>query len=128
MALQAALIENTDIVQVKRLELLEVLKENLKKHVDEYNLAVVEYRKDVITEMTTLLDSIKLGGPVITGLKNNVSAPVSYEKEYNKLIRKYGMSVDETVYLDDGQFDSYVMDNWSWKRSVSNTYYASKSI
>jgi hypothetical protein len=122
-----AMIANTGVVKVNRLKLLEVLQNNKKTHVDEFNKAIVQFRKDVIEEMTTLLDRVTKGETLRTGLQQNVMQPVSHEKEYDKAITKYSMSVDDEIYLNDPQFDQLVMDNWQWKNSTSNSYYATRS-
>ncbi len=114
-------------IKVERLNLLKVLEENKIKHVEEYKLAIVEFRKAVIKEMTELLASISAGGTLAMSLRQNVNMPQSHEKDYARAIKKFSMSVDEFIYLDDAHFDQYVMDNWQWKAHTSNQFYASNS-
>ena len=118
---------NTNIIKVQRDELVKVLKENLTKHVAEYSLAIVQYRKDVVEEMTELLARVSKGDTLRTSLQKHTHQPVSNEAAYERAIKKYSMSVDQTIYLDDTQFDQFIMDNWQWKHSISNSMYAASA-
>lgn len=125
--MQRNLQVDTETVRVTRVSLLEALEKNRVKHLEEYKVAIVQFRKDVIEEMTAILEKNKKGDKIRLALKENVREPASYELEYDKAIRKYSMSVDEHIFLDDTQFDKYIMDNWAWKHALSNSFYSEKS-
>lgn len=117
---------NTQLVRVYTTELLNKLQKNMLKHVDEFNKAMAQFRIDVIEEMKENLDVAQNGGVLRLMLQKHNNPPRSYEHEYKKAIAKYEMSVDETVYLDDVQFQQFVLDIWQWSNSTSNSLYANK--
>lgn len=41
--------------------------------------------------------------------------PVSYEREYDRIIRKMEFTEDGIVWLKHDDFHAFVMDEWDWK-------------
>jgi hypothetical protein len=117
-------------VKVKKGELLATVKENLAKHVKEYEEACKGYKEIALTRIEEITDELK---QMITNLKENqvielvgisfgLEVPRSYEKAYQQVIRMLEMSVDEIIELSAGEFSCFVMDDWDWKaRFVTTT-------
>jgi hypothetical protein len=131
-------------VKVRRLELLEKLKTNYKKHMDDYNQAVIDYKDLVINlvkenKLKILKEANKFikdfeswNGRDLTLIASRVlvsgipSLPQHYGKDYEQVIAMMEMEVEENVELEADQFACYVLDDWEWKRSfeASNVGYA----
>lgn len=101
-------------VRVSRDELLDALRANRERHIEDYTDAVSEYRKAAIAEINEMLKTAK----VKTGkIKRNITTPEpqSFEDSYNTAIKMLEMSVDDDIELTMGEFQQYVEDNWSWR-------------
>lgn len=113
-------------VNVKRLELLEILKVNRDQHKLDYKEAVEGYRGAKIKALEDALEKVKNEvNPEKTSLNVSLNKPINYVSEYTEVIDMLEMSVDDVINLDSDSFQAYIKDNWSWKRSfmVSNSSY-----
>lgn len=122
-----------DKVKVNRLKLLEMLKTNRTKHVDDFNKAVEDYRKSLLVDVSALwgqLEEHDLSYDQLAGLSLHFAVPQSHAGDYDLIIQMMEMSVDETIELDQANFQQYVMDNWAWKRlfTTMNGMYATKAM
>ena len=116
-------------VNVKRSELLEILKKNREQHKLDYAEAVEGYRGAKIKALEDALEKVKTEEkPEKTSLNVSLNKPITYVSEYTEVIDMLEMSVDEIINLDSDSFQAYIKDNWSWKRSFmasNSTYMAS---
>lgn len=100
--------------RIEKQKLLEVLRDNLKKHVTEYDAAMNDYWEALEIYHSSQLDRAKLrtkkGPEILAPIE-----PTSQAKEYEKVIRQLELSIDDRVTLNDTQFQTYVMDDWFWK-------------
>ena len=119
--------DDTSIVRVKREDLIQALQANLEKHQMEFALAIEQFRKDVIEEMKKNLRQAQKDGELVLHLKEHNRPPESNVDAYNAAIERYTMSVDETVLLNENQFDRYVRNKWEWSHRVTNSVYAAKA-
>lgn len=113
-------------VNVKRVELLNILKKNREQHKLDYKEAVEGYRGAKIKILEEALDKVKKEEkPEKTSLSVSLNKPVNYVSDYTQIIDMLEMSVDEIIKLDSDSFQAYIKDNWSWKRSfmLSNSSY-----
>lgn len=140
-------------VTVSRGKLLTTLKENLKKHVSEYNLAVAGYKEQakerLVSLKTKILSSVEENFENISkriekfdpqsedsmqdivSLVNTTAftlqVPKSYEKSYSVAIQMAEWEVSDTIELKQSQFQCFVLDDWDWKggfERLSKTYMA----
>ena len=100
---------DANLVKVDRLELLSALQKNRTKHVEEYEIAIVEFKKDVVAEFRSLADKVEKDGKIRLSLQVNTLPPQSHSEEYDNAIAKYEFSVDEHILLNDTQFNSFVL-------------------
>ena len=100
-------------VNLKRSELLAVLKKNRTTHRKIFLEAQDGYRKQAIAELDQFLAEAKAGKRIRRAL--TLIEPVDQTKEYDMAIRMLEMSVDKVVSLSDHDFQCYVMDEWRWK-------------
>lgn len=113
-------------INVKREELLKILKANREQHQLDYKEAVDGYRSAKIKVLEDELEKVKAEDkPEKTSLNVTLNKPINYVSEYTEIIDMLEMSVDEIINLDSDSFQAYIKDNWSWKRSfmVSNSTY-----
>lgn len=106
-------------VNLKRLDLLDIVKKNREQHVQDFQEAVTDYEKAVVVVAKKNLARAKLPGK-----KTFVSfppAPVSYEDNYKKAERMLELSTDEILEIEDHVFNQLVMDEWGWKQQFVGT-------
>ena len=117
-------------VKLNKDELLEIVKKNLDKHVADYEEAVEDYKKAVLTVSHRNYKLAKSGDPdKFKEIRMPPSAPKSHEDQYVRAIRMLELSVDKEVTLTDDQFSQLVLDEWSWKKDfvVSSALYKTMS-
>lgn len=112
--------------KIEKVALMTIVKENLAKHINEFDEAVVDYKAAVLKlsknnlKLATTGDLKKIGK-----IESIPSEPRSYESEYNRAIRKLELSVDTVIEVDELTFNQLVLDEWTWKNlfSTSNAIY-----
>jgi chromatin segregation and condensation protein Rec8/ScpA/Scc1 (kleisin family) len=105
-------------VKIKTKELLEVLKENRKSHIKEFNEAWESYIVDATQQLQKMYETARDERKVIRGI--DLIEPKSYEDSYNTAIRMLEMSDDKVVELTSSEFTQYVEDKWNWKESFTH--------
>jgi hypothetical protein len=118
-------------VNINRQELLGIVQENKKKHVEAFKESVADYKKAALQIAKDNLALVKTGKiEEIIKVKSMPPKPASFENEYNRAIRMLELSVDEVIELQQDVFNQLVLDEWHWKQAfVSNsTIYKSFSF
>ena len=116
-----------DMVKVNKETLLAALRENLKEHIAEFEEAMEGFKAQRIKDLQKYLrEAKKEEGNVPNHI--SFSEPESHEDDYTTVISMLEMSVDEEVHVTMHEFQKYVEDNWSWKKTfeVTNALYKSK--
>jgi hypothetical protein len=109
-------------IKIKREELLAIVRENLQKHIKEFEESVVDYRALVLQIAAHNLKVAKTGDvSEFRKMKAHPSAPTSYEDSYKRAIRMLELSVDDIIEVEEDIFNQLVMDEWNWKRSFTAT-------
>ena len=111
---------------VKRLELLDKVKENLKNHENSYKEALVEYKELYFKTLNKIVDDANNNQIYKTNM--NISPPQSYIKHYTRAISMIEMEVNDTVELDQTLFSQLVLDEWEWRNSYDNTTLSNKML
>lgn len=94
---------------------------------DELNGRVKEHDKDK-------LGSFNLAQSFSAALSFNAHWPLAYPEnhleDYDRVINMLKMSVADKVELNAGDFDAYVRNNWSWRKSflTSNVGYVNNYL
>jgi hypothetical protein len=122
-------------VKINRLQLLDIVRENLIKHISDYNEAVDDYKAlaiKIAKENTKIArDNLKLVEAAtmdkLVAFKAMPAKPTSYETEYKRAIRMIDLSVEDVIEVEEDVFNQLVLDEWSWKRAftTSNAMYKS---
>lgn len=103
----------------------------MKKHVDEYNAAVLGFKDELVEAYTNHLNDVTAAQPenLLSRTQwKNIMAPVSHEKEYARIIGMLNFDINEYVDLDETEYQHYIQDEWSWTAVVAltNAAYANK--
>ena len=111
-------------INVKKSELLDVLRKNREQHRKIFLEAQESYRTAVIKELDFMLEEARSGRRIKRAVE--LTEPVDQTREYDRVIRMMEMSVDETIPLEEHEFRCYVLDEWGWKASflASNRHYS----
>lgn len=115
-------------IKMKRLELLDIVRNNKEKHITEFDEAVVDYKALVLKTSTDNLKLAKTGELVsFKKMRPTPAEPTSYEDSYKRAIRMLELSVEDIIEVEEDVFNQLVLDEWSWKRSftASSTFYKS---
>ncbi|MEQ3693190.1 MAG: hypothetical protein ABNH16_07145 [Thalassolituus sp.] len=107
-------------VKLNKIDLLQVLKDNLAKHTAEVAELRSERTGKVLDHMESELEKA-LSDANYQPVTKDFPMIESHEGDYKKVIRMVEMSVDEAITLDSRSFDQYVMDNWAWKSALDFT-------
>ena len=113
---------NAQQMNFKTADLIAKLESNRQQHVTEYYEAVKGYKEKIEETLSEALAKFK-ADPTIYD-KNfivTLPTPVSYEKEYTTIIEMLTFCTDETIMLDRGNFQNFVLDEWNWKNSFAST-------
>lgn len=114
------MINGQRAVEVDRLRLIEQMKENRKKHVEEYEAAMMVYRKAIVEYLKDQVALAEAGQDVNHTLQ--IARPESHEEDYSEAILMLEWSVSEHVRLDGREFARYVQNNWEWSEAfIANT-------
>lgn len=112
-------------VTVRKQELLDILRENRTNHRAIFEEACEGYQKETERILQEHLDEVRAG----KRKKITVSLPYpeDHTKDYDRAIKMVEMSVNDEITMTDYDFQSYVMDDWQWKRQflASNAPYSS---
>ena len=115
-------------INMNRLALLEIVRGNKQKHIDEFNESIIDYQKLVLQIAAANLKLAKTAElEEFKKMKPQPQAPQSYESSYVRAIRMLELSIDETIEIEEDVFNQLVLDEWHWKHSftVSNAFYKS---
>jgi hypothetical protein len=111
-------------IEVKKEELLTILRANRDKHRQVFNAALEGWRNQAFHELSRLHDKLKAGK--LPNLYVELSLP-DHTRDYDRVITMVTMDIGTTFELSEADAKAYIMDDWSWKRQFldsSNTYAA----
>lgn len=106
-------------VSLKTIELLDILRKNLEKHVANYKEAMVAFKAKYLERLNVM---ILYGQSGKFELQVNIRVPETHAESYERFIKMLEMATEQTVELDEYNFDRFVNDNWERKHSfIQNT-------
>lgn len=115
-------------IKVNKQKLLEVLEENKKKHLEDYDKALEGYKisaqKELakkMKELKNLIDNEKIKR---FNLSFSVNKPESHEEDFDLVIEMLKESIDDEVYVTPSEFRQYYKNEWSWKDFWYTSNYA----
>jgi hypothetical protein len=111
-----------ETIKVKKDELLQIVKDNRKKHKTEYAESIRAYRVKAGDLFARELEKIISGEKFVTSI--SIQKPESHIKDYDLVIQMLKMSVDDVIEMGQYEFNQYVNDDWSWKQTFSSSVYS----
>jgi len=105
-------------IKVDKAKLLQTLKKHRTNHKKIYEDAMIGFRKAVIREATKILKQAKSDGELI--LKIDLVRPISFEKEYDKVVGLLELCISDLVEIDEIDFEKYILDQWGWQSTFSS--------
>ena len=113
-----------------RKALIEKVKANKKKHVEEFNAASAEYDKMLVQKLRKMVAAAEANLEAKPGTKKEVPhdvdlvRPKSFEKAYDIAINMLEMGEGDSIELPLNIFAQIVHDEWDWQ----DEFFASASI
>lgn len=121
----------------KKQDLLVKLTENRDTHGEQFKKARKGWLKEVAEEAEKIAASAKEGDLKVIKAQNRpprhdhpmttvlFEEPENHTEEYDRVIQMLTMSSDDTIKINDSQFQEYVQDQWGWKEhwTASNSKY-----
>lgn len=116
-------------VRVDKAKLLAILKKNRDEHRGIFLEAQKAFRVVAIKALDEQLKAARTNKPFELVRLSALSAPEDHTADYDRSIQMLEMSVDDTIMVDEREFQNYVQDIWSWSRewAVSNIRYVNKN-
>jgi len=116
---------------------VETLKKNREEHETIYNEAVEGYRKafveavreteGILADKLGELDKTKLPSPSLKKHPlQSLKVPKNQLKEYDTVLEMLELTSDDTIVLDQDQYNCYMKDNWYWMNEflLNNSAYS----
>ena len=104
-------------INVKRTDLLDILKKNRENHRDIFEKAQDIYREQAIQELDRMLSDAKANKKIRRFVM--LPEPEDHTEDYDRAISMMEMSVDDIIELVETDHSQYVMDNWGWQKSFA---------
>ena len=122
-----AIADTQDLyTRINKKDLLEEIQANSLKHSKEFSdafqgwrvaiaKAAAEYIEDFGTRLTNFEEKEE---PTFSVIYPNQlpTPPTNHTSDYQRIIRRFEMSLDETIFLSHDDFDKFVLDQWDWSR------------
>ena len=108
-----------DKITVTKDALLAKLKENRNTHEQVYKDAVEKYKEAIVFYLKKALARAEKGKKVNHYI--SVVEPTNNLKDYDRVIGMLEMSTQTTIQLDSNEYSQYVLDDWNWKDTFSNS-------
>jgi hypothetical protein len=116
-------------VKINKVELLDIVRKNQKKHIKDFEESVKDYKKAAVKVAKEHVELAKTGDlDSIAKIKAMPQRPFSYEDSYTRAIRMLELSVEEVIELEDDIFNQLVLDEWTWKNQFVASGALYKSI
>ena len=108
-------------VNIEKQELLDIVRENKQKHVEDFKESVTDYKKAALLIAKDNLALVKTGKvEEIVKVKHMPPKPVSFEHDYDRAIRMLELSIDNVIELEQDIFNQLVLDEWTWKTTFTS--------
>lgn len=117
-----SVVANASQMNFKTADLILKLEANRKKHVAEYNEAVIGYREKIGEALKEATKKFNRDNTIFDkSFVVTLPAPTSYEKEYSTIIEMLKFCTDDTINLDRSNFQNFILDEWHWKGAFTQT-------
>lgn len=100
------------VITVNKSALIEAIKKNKEKHRNDFEEALVGYRKKAIEELTKILLDAKEDREIQSF---HMSPPEDHTEDYTRVILMLEMCTEDKIFVTEADFAKYVQDDWQWK-------------
>jgi len=113
------------IVKVVKADLIEQIKENKARHIEQYEKAVINYKLEAAEQIEELIKQNSKGELT---LSLNLTTPINNSANYDKIRVMFEWEIDAEIELTQEEFNECVQDDNSYSRNanISNTFYSAK--
>jgi len=110
-------------------DLIDTVVKNRAKHLQDYSVALERFHEAAKDALYGRITQVVNG--TIKDLRFDLPVPENHVDDYDRAIKMLQMTRDagqDTVVLSESEQESYVMDNWGWKRKFTetSTFYVGK--
>lgn len=115
-------------VRLNRDDFVAKVQSNRDSHRAVFEAALVGYRDRWVSELERRLHDVRRGHAIDQYFR--LPEPEDHTDDYDRILTMARMSVDEVIELSEDEFAMYVMDQWSWKGSFTQTatMYATRRV
>ncbi len=116
-----------DTLTFQKDKVLTALKENREKHLGIVQEAQLGFREKWEEKLVKALRDLRDGKKVPPTVSLHV--PESHVDDFDRVICMLGMSREEQITLTQSEFQSFVMNEWSWAQGflISNSAYSGRA-
>lgn len=109
-------------IKVNKQKLIDQIELNRTNHIEEYEKAVIAYRKEARKQLDKLNTNLVDGK---LDLSLQLVTPINKSEDYEKIIQMFEWEVDDEVELDQKEFNEYVQDETGFAvmAKMSNSTY-----
>jgi hypothetical protein len=104
-------------INVEREKLIDILQSNRTKHMQEFQLAMEGYRKELVRLAEENLERAKKGE--YPNMLHD-QKPRDYSAQYTRALGMLEMSNDKNIALSAYDYARFVEDDWDWKASFTS--------
>lgn len=120
----------------KRIQLLDRIKGNRTKHIEQYEEAWKGYLIEVAEQLDKVVKDARAEGKIWKEFEGEVGKvpeninlhfhvqalpPQNHKEEYDRVIDMLDSTHEEDIILDQHEFNQYARDEWSWSRAFNET-------
>ena len=106
-------------ITVLRDEFIERVTKNRNNHRAVFEEALEGYRTRLTAELERRVRDLKRGRHVEQYI--GLPEPEDHTDDYDRILAMAEMSVDDTLQLSEDEFGMYVMDQWRWRQSFTDS-------
>jgi len=109
-------------ITVNKKELIVKIKENKKKHIEEYEKAIIAYKEEALKQLRTQLERVEEGA---LDADLDLITPINNADNYEKILEMFTWEIADEVVLEQDEFQEYVQDttDFAVRARMSNTAY-----
>ena len=106
-------------INIKKVELLQILKENLDLHREVYKEAMEAFKVNYQKRMTEMLTK---AAKEEYDFYVNLTLPIKHSQDYRDAIKMVELEVNDIITLSHKEFCSYVLNKWDWAGNFEDMY------
>jgi hypothetical protein len=105
-------------------ELQDIISKNRDEHNKIFLEAMAGYTSKVKGDLQAYLERIERGE--VIRVQIYYPEPENHTRDYDRILKMLDLTTEKSIELSEKQFESYVLDDWAWKRAflTSNSAYS----